>query len=123
MAQDTAIPRSAADRYALTFANFVEGVRGALALAPDHPSVPRWKQKGLLLLSRDLDDVQAAMKRYEEGDPQLLVQSASSAMSLAKKTDGFPLNLAGEESGKMLEEQRRFVVMAAWQVLNAAGMV
>ena len=54
-------------------------------------------------------------------EQQPLLHAASSAMSLAKKMDGFPLDLAGEESANQLAVQRRFVVMAAWQVLNGAG--
>ena len=73
------------------------------------------------LLERDLAETEAAMKKYEAGDQQPLLHAASSAMSLAKKMDGFPLDVAGEESGDQLAEQRRFIVMAAWQVLHGAG--
>ena len=99
------------------------GKRKGMEMAPDHPSIPRWRRKALPLLERDLTEVEAAMKEFEAGDQQALLNAASSAMSLAKKMDGFPLNFAGEESGEQLAEQRRFVVMAAWQVLHGAGVV
>lgn len=123
MVADKAVQQQAADRFALTFADFVKGLRKALEEAPDHPGTPRWRQKGLPLLERDLAETDAAMKKYEAGDQQPLLQAASSAMSLAKKMDGFPLDVAGEESGNQLAEQRRFIVMAAWQVLHGAGAV
>ena len=75
------------------------------------------------LLERDLAEVEAAMKEYGAGEQQPLLHAASSALPLAKKMDGFPLDFAGEESGNQLAEQRRFVVMAAWQVLCSAGAV
>ena len=123
MVEDKAVTQSAAERFASTFADFVQGVRKTLEAAPDHPSTPRWRRKGLPLLERDLAEVEAAMKEYGAGEQQPLLHVASSAMSLAKKIDGFPLDLAGEESANQLAEQRRFVVMAAWQVLNGAGAV
>ena len=123
MVADKAVPQQAADRFALTFADFVQGVRKALDVAADHPNALRWKRKGLPFLERDLAEVEAAMKTFKAGDQQPLVHAASSAMSLAKKTDGFPLNFAGEESGEQLAEQRRLIVMAAWQVLHGAGIV
>ena len=123
MVEEKAVTQQAADRFALTFADFVKSVRKALEAAPDHPSAPRWRQKGLPLLERDVAEVEAAMKKYEAADQQPLVQAASSAMSLAKKMDGFPLDFAGEEPAEQLAEQRRFIVMAAWQVLNGAGVV
>ncbi len=123
MVADNAVTQQAADRFALTFAEFVKGVRQAVDAAPNHPSTPRWRQKALPLLERDVAEVEVAIKKYEAGDQQPLVHAASSAMSLAKKMDGFPLDLAGEESGEQLAEQRRFIVMAAWQVLHGAGVV
>jgi hypothetical protein len=117
------IPKAMADRFATTFANLVAGIRGAMALVPEHPEVPRWRQKGLPLLTREFEQVQAAMNSYKAGDEEPLRQAASNALSLAKRMDGFPLDFAGEESGKAVSEQRRFVVMAAWQVLHAARTV
>lgn len=121
MVEDKAVTQPAADRFASTFADLVQGIRKALETAPDHPSTPRWRRKGLPLLEHDLAEVEAAMKAYGAGEQQPLLHAASSAMSLAKKMDGFPLDLAGEESANQLAVQRRFVVMAAWQVLNGAG--
>lgn len=121
MVAEGAIPRQAADRFALTFEEFVAGVRGALARSPGHPGVPRWQQEALPLLSRDLAEVQTAMKSYEAGNPEPLRAAASSALSLARKMDGFPLDFAGKETGDKIAEQRRFVVMAAWQVLHSAS--
>lgn len=123
MPVDKTVTQQAADRFASTFADFVEGARKALEAAPDHPSAPRWRRKGLPLLERDLAEVEAAMKKYGAGEQQPLLHAASSALPLAKRMDGFTLDLAGEESGNQLVEQRRFVVMAAWQVLSSAGAV
>jgi hypothetical protein len=123
MAQGTAVSRQAADRFAFTFAEFVAGLQGALALAPLHHDASRWQQKALPLLKRDLSEVHSAMKSFESGNQEQLVQIASSALSLAKNLDGYPLDFAGEESGKELTEHLRFVVMAAWQVLSGAGRV
>jgi hypothetical protein len=121
MVEDKAVTQPAADRFASTFADFVRGIRKTLEVAPGHPSTPRWRRKGLPLLEHDLAEVDAAMKEYRVGEQRRLLHAASSAMSLAKKMDGFPLDLAGEESANQLAEQRRFVVMAAWQVLNGPG--
>lgn len=124
MAHGSAIPPQAADRFALTFAEFVTAIQTALALAPqERPDVSRWQRKALPQLSRDLEGVEAAMKSYKTGDSQPLAQATSSALSLAKNLDGYPLNFAGEETGRQLEEKLTFVVMAAWQVLSAAGQV
>jgi len=122
MMQSSAIPPQAADRFARAFAEFVTCVRTALALAPpEHPDVSRWQRKALPLLGSDLERVDAATKTYMAGDSQPLVHEASSALSLAKNLDGFPLNFAGEETGSRLSEKLRLVVMAAWQVVSAAG--
>ena len=120
MAQASTIPPQAADRFAHTFDEFVTTLRTALALAPEeHADVSRWQKKALPLLSRDLERVNAAAKSYTGGDAGPLAQTASSALSLAKDLDGFPLNFAGEETARQLEEKLRFVVMAAWQVVSA----
>lgn len=122
MTQRSTIPPQSADRFARAFAEFVAGVRTALALAPpEHPDVSRWQRKALPLLGSDLERVDAATKSYREGDSQPLEREASSALSLAKNLDGFPLNFAGEETGSQLSEKLRLVVMAAWQVVSAAG--
>ena len=120
MAQASTIPPQAADRFAHTFEEFVTTLRTALALAPEeHADVSRWQKKALPLLNRDLERVNAAAKSYKAGDATPLVQTASSALSLAKDLDGFSLSFAGEETARQLEEKLRFVVMAAWQVVSA----
>lgn len=121
MAQASAIPPQATDRFAQTFEEFIITLRTALALAPEeNPEVVRWQKKALPLLNRDLERVNAAEKSYKAGDGMPLVQTASSALSLAKDLDGFSLSFAGEETKQQLEEKLRFVVMAAWQVACAS---
>lgn len=121
MTQVGRIPSQAADRFVHTFAEFVEGLRTAIALAPpgDTEAV-RWQRRALPLLGRDLDEAHAASESFRAGDAQPLVQSATAALSLAKNLDGLSMNFAGEETGKQLEEKLRLVVMAAWQVKSAA---
>lgn len=121
MTQEAAVRPQEAERFANTFAEFVGGVRTAIALAPPgHPEVVRWQGRALPVLGRDLDEAHAAIESYRAGDARPLVRSAAAALSLAKNLDGFSMNFAGEETGKQLEEKLRLVVMAAWQVKSAA---
>lgn len=121
MAQVQTIPSQAADRFVHTFAEFVEGLRTATALAvPGNREVSRWQRRALPLLGRDLDEANAAIRSYRVGEADPLMRSASAALSLAKNLDGLSMNFAGEETAKQLEEKLRLVVMAAWQVKSAA---
>lgn len=123
-----AVPQMLAERFSKAFAAFVEAARAAVNQAAQNPAlgssraVLLWQTQGLPMLERKNDVVQRAMALYLIGETGTIVQVASEARHLDRELDGFDLNFAGAETGKMLDELETRATVTAYQVCSAAGI-
>ena len=120
-----AIPQSLAERFAATYADFVSALEVAVQSAPQHPdfatsaALRALEQRALPELRNQLANVQAAVQNYVDGDIAPLITAAHAAQSLSRDLDGYDLNI--NNTGSYIREQLTYVVMAAYQVITAAG--
>ena len=120
-----AIPQSLAERFAATYADFVSALEVAVQSAPQHPdfatsaALRALEQRALPELRNQLANVQAAVQNYVDGDVAPLLAAAHAAQSLSRELDGYDLNI--NQTGSYIREQLTYVVMAAYQVITAAG--
>jgi hypothetical protein len=119
MTKPPEIPEMLTARFVDTFESLVGTVRKALNRAPEGNQAARWRTKALPLLDRDFAALQDAFARHSTEDPQPLRDRALSACSLARDMDGFALDCFDPEDAKQIEDDRRMVVLAAWQVCHA----
>lgn len=123
-----AVPQMLAERFAKSYAGFVEAVRAAVQEAVQNPAlgsspaVLLWQTQGLPRLEQENQAVQHANALYLVGETRTIVEAAAGARHLAKRLDGFDLNFAGAERGKILDQLETSVVVAAYQVCAAAGV-
>ena len=118
-----AIPDKVAERYLAALQNFVQTSREALDAAHDQQQAALWRAQVSSLLETQLAAVQSASAHHAIGDHEPLTALAQRSRYLARDTDGYSLHFAGEDFAQQLEERRRLVVFAAWQVCEAAGAV
>ena len=120
-----AIPQSLAERFAATYADFVSALEVAVQSAPQHPdfatsaALRALEQRALPELRNQMANVQAAVQNYVDGDVAPLLAAAHAAQSLSRELDGYDLNI--NQTGSYIREQLTYVVMAAYQVITAAG--
>lgn len=120
-----AIPQSLAERFATTYADFINALKVAVQSAPQHPgfaanaALRSLEQRALPELQNQLANVQAAMHNYADSDNDPLLAAAHTAQSLSRELDGYDLNI--NHTGNYIREQLTYVVMAAYQVITAAG--
>lgn len=120
------IPQSLVERFATTYADLVAALEVAVQAAPQHPgftaSAPlrSLEQRALPELRNRLANVQAAMQNYADGDNDPLLAAAHTVQSLSCELDGYDLNI--NHTGNYIREQLTYVVMAAYQVITAAGV-
>jgi hypothetical protein len=123
-----AIPQSFAERFAKAYAAFVDAVRAAIAAGIPDPAIANtpmflaWQTQALPLLEQENAAIQNAMARFLIGEEQTIVKLAANTRVLGRKLDGFDLNFAGAERGKMLDRLETAVVIAASQLCAAAGI-
>ncbi|HTZ90245.1 MAG TPA: hypothetical protein VMA71_07885 [Alloacidobacterium sp.] len=117
------IPQPVAERYFNALKGLVSTVRSAIGTAGGSPQSSGCQQKVLPLLENRLTDAQTALAHHAIGDQDPLVGLALKSRFLARETDGYSLNFAGEALAAQFEDRRRLVVFAAWQVCEAAGVV
>jgi hypothetical protein len=113
------IPEMLTTRFVDTFESLVGTVHKALNRAREGNQAARWRTKALPLLDRDFIALQDAIARHIAGDPQPLRDRALSACSLARDMDGFAFDCFDPEDAKQIDDDRRMVVLAAWQVCHA----
>ena len=120
-----AIPLSIAERFATTYADLVSALEVAVQSAPQHPgfsasaALRALEQRALPELRNQLANVQAAMQNYVDDDMAPLMTAAHTAQRLSRELDGYDLNI--NHTGSYIREQLTYVVMAAYQVITAAG--
>ena len=123
-----AVPQVLAERFSKTYAAFVEAVRVAVQESAQNPvlngnrSLLLWQTQGLPAIEKENSSVQSAMALYLIGENRSIIEAASEATHIAKRLDGFDLNFAGAERGKILDRLETDVVIAAYQVCAAAGI-
>jgi hypothetical protein len=122
------IPQATAERFAKAFSAFVDAVWAAVAEAAGNPALSStpallaWQTKALPLLEQENASIQKAMALFLIGEERTLVRLAAEERGLAKNLDGFALNFAGEERAKTLDRLETAVVVAAYQLCQAAGV-
>jgi hypothetical protein len=120
-----AIPQSLAERFATTYADFVNALEIAVQSAPQHPgfsagaALRSLEQRALPELRNQLANMQAAMQNYADGDTAPLLAAAHTAQSLSRDLDGYDLNI--NHTGSYIREQLTYVVIAAYLVITTAG--
>lgn len=117
------IPQLVADCFLAALSSLVsigrEAVAAALPQGLAQASV--WQKKIQPLLEARLSAAQAASTHFAIGRQQPLLAEALPLRFLARDTDGYALDFAGEAFATELTQRRRLVVLAAWQVCQAAG--
>jgi hypothetical protein len=130
MTPDTprAIPQQLAERFTKAFAAFVDAVWVEVNTNIPNPAIANtqsfltWQTQALPLLEKENAAIQNAMARFLIGEEGTLVNLAADSRGLGKKLDGFDLNFAGAEHGKVLDQLETAVVVAAYQLCVAAGI-
>ncbi len=122
------IPQSFAERFAQAYAAFVDAVRDAIAAGIPDPAIANtpmflpWQTQALPLLEQENAAIQNGMARFLIGEEQTIIRLAADTRVLGRKLDGFDLNFAGAERGKVLDRLETAVVVAASQLCTAAGV-
>lgn len=117
-----------ADRFAAAMKAFVDEVAAAVADASSKPelaSAPAfrvWNNKVLPLLQRQEQATEAAAIRFRQGDGGPLLAIAADKRGLAKDLDGFPLEFAGPDHARQLDQLETAVVTSAYRLCAAAGI-
>lgn len=120
------IPQALAERFAKAFNAFVEAVWATVAENTPNPAIANtsaflaWQTQALPLLERENAAIQKAMTLFLIGEERTLISLAADNRTLGRKLDGFDLNFAGPERGKVLEQLETAIVYAAYQVCVAA---
>jgi uncharacterized protein CbrC (UPF0167 family) len=121
------VPGLLAERFAKAFDAFVAEVRAAVAagvLDPAYSSTPgllMWQTEALPRLEQELAEIQRAFQQSQAGNTSALAQLARDQLGLAKHLDGYPLDFAGPDRAKKLEQLETSVVVAAYQLCAATG--
>jgi len=116
-----------AQRFAKAFEGFVNEVRAAVdagILDPALSSTPgllMWQTEALPRLEQELAAVQDAFMGFQTGETGTLAQLARMQLGLGKNLDGFPLDFAGPDRAKTLNQLETTVVTAAYQLCTATG--
>ena len=123
-----AVPPVFAERFSKAYTAFVEAMRAAVQEAAQNPalkgnrSVLLWQTQGLPAIEKENSSVQGAMALCLIGEGRSIIEAALEASHIAKRLDGFDLNFAGAERGKILDRLETDVVIAAYQVCAAVGI-
>ena len=122
------ISQHLAERFAKAFDAFVSAVRAAVAegiLNPAYSSTPEfltWQTEALPRLEQELLVVQNAFALFLIGETGTIAQVADYQSKLARHLDGFSLDFVGADKEKALHPLETAVVIAAYQVCQAAGL-
>ncbi|HEX3470147.1 MAG TPA: hypothetical protein VHT28_03090 [Silvibacterium sp.] len=116
------IPQPLADRYLAVMTDLISIAHQAVDVS-DSPQAGVWRQKLLPLLDSRLFAAKTAMIHLAIGDENPLLAHALQSRFLARDMDGYPLDFAGEKFAEQLKEKQQFVVYAAWQICQSAGVV
>ncbi|MGB6745832.1 MAG: hypothetical protein WBE38_19440 [Terracidiphilus sp.] len=119
---------SYAQRFAKAFEAFVTEVRNAVdagILDPAYSFTPAflmWQTEALPRLEQELAEIQNAFARFQIGETDAIAQLARIQLGLAGHLDGFPLDFAGPDRAKILNQLETAVVVAAYRLCTEAGV-
>lgn len=130
MTQETpaVVPPLLAERFSKAYTEFVDAVRSIVNEAVRNPSLSSspgllmWQTQALPRLEEKNERVQNAMALYLVGETRSIVNVASDERHLSRELDGFDLNFAGADRGKILDQLETMVAITAYQVCAAAGI-
>ena len=114
------VPQLIADHFIAALTSLVNAGREALA-ASASPQAALWQKNVQPLLEARLAAAKTAAAQFSIGNHEPLLTAALPLRFLARDTDGYALDFAGEAFAAQLTERRRLVVLAAWRVCQAAG--
>jgi len=123
-----AIPQHLAERFAKAFSAFVDAVWAEVAKGVPNPAVANtpafvaWQTQALPMLEMENASIQKAMTLFLIGETGTLAKLAGENRTLGRKLDGFDLNFAGADRGKILNQLETAVAVAAYQLCTAAGI-
>ncbi len=118
--ESRSIPQSAVERFLASYEAFLKTVREALQAAdPAHAETARWS-KAQQTFERQFAELQSAKTAYAAGDSTALVKHASGLRMIARRMDGYAMDFAGPALEERLTEQRRLLVLVAWQIHAAS---
>jgi len=117
-----AIPQPLADRYLAAISDLIVVAHQAISVSSS-PQAQLWQQKLLPVLETRLFAAKTALAHHTIGDENPLLAHALQSRFLARDMDGYPLDFAGEDFAAQLKEKQQFVVYAAWQICQSAGVV
>lgn len=127
-AQPGPVPQLLADRFVAAMKAFVDEVDAAVNEAAGNPELAAapacrvWRSKVLPLLQRQERATEAAAAQFRQGDPGPLLSIAADKRGLAKDLDGFPLEFAGPDHARQLDQLETAVVTSAYRLCAAAGI-
>lgn len=123
-----AVPRPLAERFAKSFAAFVDALRADVSAAAMNPALSSsrelltWQTKALPLLEQQNAVIQNAWARFLIGEERTIIGLAADKRGLGKDLEGFSLAFAGPDRAKALDQLLTAVVIAAYQLCAAAGI-
>jgi hypothetical protein len=121
-------PQMLADRFVAAMKAFVDEVAAAVNEAagkPELASAPAfrvWHNKVLPLLQQQERATEAAAVQFRQGDAGPLLAIAADKRGLAKDLDGFPLEFAGPDHARLLDQLETAVVTSAYRLCAAADI-
>ncbi len=116
MTAGTVVPEKVGERLIKALATLLATITHALDSGAPAPSqAAHWAQAKTLLESYLIAGREAA-RVMREGQTQPMVGLASRLRFLGRDMDGYRLDFAGAEMAQRIEDERRLVVFAAWQV-------
>lgn len=125
-AESGGIPPMYVERFVEAYRSFVAEIRLAIEDAQSHNASPGtvslWRDRALPALEKRLAAIEGGVAAYHAGNPSALVQSADDAQGLSKNLDGYPLDFAGSEHEKKLENAQTMVILAGYWVRHSAGV-
>lgn len=122
------IPAALVVRFVQAFDDFLGCLKEAIEIASgkaagvDSQAVEAWKARALPVLERYGNEIHAASEAFGRGDPAPILKQADIQGGLAKNLDGYPLDFAGPEYEKKLDDLETLVVVVSYQVCQAAGL-
>lgn len=114
------------ERFAKSFADLLKETTEAVqeaALDPARSSTPAllvWQTRALPMLEAQNASIQKGVALFQIGETQTILKLADDAHGLDKQLDGYPLDFAGPKHAEAIDRLETAIVVAAYQLRNAA---
>lgn len=115
------------DRFVRAFDDFIVCLKSAIAEASANPAMMdselliSWQKKALPVLEGCQGEIHVAAEAFACGDTGPIVRQADHQAGLSRNLDCFPLNFAGSQYEKKLDDLVTLVVVTSYRVCQAAG--